>query len=306
MKTTSLLIRAVLYRKSQRSLAEDLCIPKSTLNRVLNGIGSSKDINAASLEDAANKYPMPEGLSPESSVQVNIPFSLRKQNKQVLDALRATFEGTQFETSFRMQEIRQSVLDGADYSDGLIFINQESFNHAKKKLEEFTHFKWKQGMLPAKYHFWVKHTWETIKVLETAYRGDFSAEEAPLKSGLELVFDLKQAIDNLKVDGAQKHALEFLLITAATQTAEVLYSAGYEYLLPDLTNIIGDTFGKSAESNFKLLLVSAAWQHNQEGMKKLHDLGEFNSNNSKLDSSSLPELKEAMFQSINNKQPKAA
>lgn len=298
MNTPQLLLRSVLYRKSQRSLAKEFGIPKTTLNRVLNGNGSIDEINSASLEDAYCSYPMPEGFSAESSVQVVIPFCLRKDQSQLMMNLSEAFKGTPYETSFRMQEIRKLIMEGADYSDGLIFINEETFKEAKAKLESFKCFKQEQGTIIPKYDFWIRHTREAINILETAYRGNFSTDVTTLKSSIELVFDLKSAVDLSKTGSDQKHALEFLLITSATQTAEIAYEGGYKELIPDLSNIIAKTFGKYAEASFKLLMVINAWSHNQEGMRNLLEQDTFNSNDESLNGKSLDARKQALLKSL--------
>lgn len=279
MNKIQLLLRSVLYRKSQRSLADELSIPKTTLNRVLNGCGSINEINLDAIKEAYCAYPMPEGLTPESTIQVNIPFAQREEQEELMETLRTAFQGKPLETSFRIQEIRKLIIDGADYSDGLVFINETSINSAKQRLEEFKTFKQQQGIISAKHEFWIRHTAETINILETAYYSDFLEDKTALKSGVELVFDLKKAIDSRKLSRDEKLALEFLLITSATQTAEISYSGGNQEIIPEISNIIANTFGKYAESSFQLLILASAWEHNQQGLKKLHEQNGFDSNN---------------------------
>ena len=302
MNKIQLLLRSVLYRKSQRSLADELSISKTTLNRVLNGCGSISDISLEALEGAYSIYPMPEGLSPESTIQVVIPFAQRDEQEELMETLRTAFKGKPLETSFRMQEIRKLIMEGADYSDGLVFINEKTINCARQRLEEFKSFKQHQGIISSKHEFWIRHTAETIKILETAYHSDFLEDETALKSGVELIFDLKHAIDSRKLNSDEKLALEFLLITSSAQTAEILFSGGHQEIIPDISNIIANTFGKYAEASFKLLMVASAWEHNQHDLKALHDQKGLDSNHVNLKGSSLDERKNKILASIQKNQ----
>lgn len=166
-----------------------------------------------------------------------------------------------------MQDIRTLIVNAVEYDkeDGRIYVHRAYLNEACGLLKEFDALQ--KAPKPA-YRFWSIHNCETIRILEAAATNTTRCWSSVLYSSLQFVFDLKEALDKVREASPQRLPLEYLLITACTQTVEVLLESDKAYLIPVMSNIITSTFSGSSESTFKLLVAESVWYHNRSLVEK--------------------------------------